>query len=161
MEKNAIESAKTDARIKKLERLYSNLGINIGESAEAYFFSALSNRNSLCGIEYKHVDSFHRKTKQLEGQYDVVLFNGEKIIVVEVKQKVHPTDIVDLIERKLPRFKILCPEFANKQIIGAIAGMVVPFDIKEEAEQKGLIVLTQLGNDVAILNNPDFVPAIF
>ena len=157
----SIESAKTDAKIKKLEQLYSSLGINIGESAEMYFFSALSNRSSLCGIEYEHVDSFHRKTKHIEGQYDVVLFNGDKIIVVEVKQKVHSNDITDFLERRLPKFKLVCPEFAHKQIIGAIAGMVIPFDVKEEAEQKGLIVLTQLGNDVEVLNKPDFTPTLF
>ena len=81
-------------------------------------------------------------------------------MIVEVKQKVHPNDISDLIERKIPNFRILFPEYAHKKIVGCLAGLVVPNDVQELAENSGLLVLSQSGEDIAILNSKDFKPAI-
>jgi hypothetical protein len=63
---------------------------------------------------------------------------------------------MDFINRKLVRFKPLFREYADKKIIGAIAGMSVPSDSYEMAAKHGLLVLTQSGENMTVMNPEGF-----
>lgn len=93
----------------------------------------------------------------MQGEYDIVLYNGEYMIVIEVKYKLHPDDVEDFLHRKLPAFKPLFPEYADQKLIGAVAGMSVPVDSYETTEKNGLLVLTQSGENISVMNPRDFV----
>jgi hypothetical protein len=60
------------------------------------------------------------------------------------------------VNRKLVKFKSLFPEYANKGIIGAVAGMSVPSDSYELAAKHGLLVLTQTGENMFVMNPEGF-----
>ena len=92
----------------------------------------------------------------LQGEYDIVLHNGGYAIVIEVKYKVHPDDVLDFVNRKLVNFKPLFPEYASKKTLGAVAGMSVPTESYRLAAKHGLLVLTQSGENLSVMNPEGF-----
>jgi hypothetical protein len=147
----------TDRKIDKLARLYGGVSENSRDVAEEFFRRGLEARQVLFGIPYDQVARLEKKTRKLQGEYDIVLYNGDYMIVIEVKYKLHPDDVEDFIRRKLPVFKPLFPEYGDKKIIGGVAAMNVPIDSYELAEKNGLLVLTQSGENISVMNPDDFV----
>ena len=146
----------TDRKIDRLAKLYGGVSENSKDVAEEFFRRGLESRTALFGIEYTEVDHLARTSKKLQGEYDIVLHNGGYAIVIEVKYKLHPDDVVDFLNRKLINFKPLFPEYASKKIVGAVAGMSVPSDSYELAAKQGLLVLTQSGENMAVMNPEGF-----
>lgn len=142
----------TERKIDKLAKLYGGVSENSRDVAEEFFKRGLEARDSLHGISYEQVGRLQKKTKKLQGEYDIVLYNGDIMIVIEVKYKLHPNDVEDFITRKLPAFKPLFPEYADKKIMGAVAGMSVPTESYELAAKQGLLVLTQSGENIVVMN---------
>jgi len=151
----------TDRKIDKLAKLYGNVSENSKDFSEDFFYRGLQKREELCGIIFDQVGRMERKTKKLQGEYDIVLYNGDTIIVIEAKYKLHPSDVQDFFDRKLPNFKLLFPEYTGKKIVGGVAGMSVPNDSAELAEKLGLIVLCNSGDLISVANSNDFVPQRF
>jgi hypothetical protein len=148
-------SKETERKIDKLAKLYGGVSENSRDVAEEFFMRGLENNSSLFGISYEQVGKLQKKTRKLQGEYDIVLYNGDAIIVIEVKYKLHPDDVKDFVNRKLVNFKPLFPEYKDKKIIGGVAGMSVPTQSYNEAAQHGLLVLTQSGDNIAVLNPKD------
>ncbi|MBS3769593.1 MAG: hypothetical protein KGY69_05010 [Bacteroidales bacterium] len=146
----------TDRKIDKLAKLYGGVSENSKDVAEEFFRRGLEARSSLFGIKYTEVDHLARTSKKLQGEYDIVLHNGEYTIVIEVKYKLHPDDVTDFVNRKLPKFKPLFREYADKRLIGAVAGMSIPSDSYELAAIHGLLVLTQSGENMSVMNPEGF-----
>ncbi len=146
----------TDRKIDKLAKLYGGVADNSRDFAEEFFKRGLEARESIFGIKYDQVDRLERKTKKLQGEYDVVLHNGEYVIVIEVKYKLHPHDVDDFINRKLKNFKPLFKEYADKKILGAVAAMAIPKNSYEAAKSQGLLVLAQSGDNISVMNPKGF-----
>ena len=146
----------TDRKIDRLAKLYGGVSENSKDVAEEFFRRGLEARSSLFGIEYTEVDHLARTSKKLQGEYDIVLHNGDYAIVIEVKYKLHPDDVLDFINRKLVNFKPLFPEYARKKVLGAVAGMSVPTDSYTLATKHGLLVLTQSGENMSVMNQEGF-----
>ncbi len=146
----------TDRKIDKLAKLYGGVSENSKDVAEEFFRRGLESRDAVFGIEYNEVDHLARKSGKLQGEYDIVLHNKAYIIVIEVKYKLHPDDVEDFVNRKLSKFKPLFSEYADKKLIGAVAGMSVPFESYERAEKYGLLVLTQSGENITVMNPDGF-----
>jgi hypothetical protein len=147
-----------DRKIDKLAKLYGGVSENSKDFAEEFFRRGLESQNELFGIEFSEIAYLEKKTKKLQGEYDIVLYNGDTMIVIEVKHKLHPRDVEIFLDRKLPNFKKLFPEYAKKAIIGGVAGMSVPNDSAGLAQDNGLLVLTQAGDNIFILNDKGFEP---
>jgi hypothetical protein len=79
------------------------------------------------------------------------MYNGHAIGLVEVKHKVHPSDIEKLVSAKLPNFRKLFPQYADFDFYLGIAGMSIPNTAADLAEKAGLAVLRQKG-DVLLMN---------
>ena len=47
-------------------------------------------------------------------------------------------------------------EYADKKLIGVVAAMSVPSSSYELAEKNGLLLLTQSGENISVMNPPDF-----
>ncbi len=156
-----LKLQKSWEKIDKLSALYGGVSENSKDVAEEFFFRGLENRKELFGIEYEYIDSMTRHKGKLQGQYDIVLYNGDKIIVIEVKYKLHPNDVDVFYNRKLPNFRALYPEFNHKKVIGAVAALSVPADSIAKALGYGFLVLTQSGNDLSVVNQSDFEPKTY
>ncbi len=151
----------TERIVKRLSKIASGLGINIGEATEDYFRSAMEHMPELAGIQIEKIDSLRRRTKKLQGQFDMVLFGKNTIVVVEVKHKLHPKDVVRFHDQSLPVFKQLYPEYSGYKILGAVAGMAFDESALAQAFEMGLLALTQSGQKISVLNPEGFQPNAF
>lgn len=78
---------------------------------------------------------------------------------MEVKSSLGVNDINELIE-DLTEFRTFFPEYSQKQLYGAVAGIEIEEGADKYAYRQGLFVLAQAGETVSILNNSDFQPKI-
>jgi len=101
-----------------------------------------------------------RIKKRLNGQtleIDVLVTNADHVLVVEVKSSLGVDDVKALME-DLTQFRQFFPEYNQKQLYGAVAGIEIEEGADKYAYRQGLFVLAQAGETVAILNNSDFQP---
>ncbi|CAN2042769.1 hypothetical protein GMMP15_910040 [Candidatus Magnetomoraceae bacterium gMMP-15] len=66
-------------------------------------------------------------------------------------------NVNDHLER-LKKFKHFFPEYINKKVVGAVAGIVVDEGVDRFAYRKGLFIIAQSGKSVEILNDYKFKP---
>jgi hypothetical protein len=101
-----------------------------------------------------------RVKKRLNGQtleIDVLVTNENHVLVVEVKSSLGVNDVKEL-QSDLNKFRQFFPEYLQKQLYGAVAGIEIEEGADRYAYRQGLFVLAQAGETVSILNNSDFEP---
>lgn len=90
-------------------------------------------------------------------EVDVVVVNSSFIVLVEVKSTLTVRDIKDHMHR-LKEFKTFFPEYGDRKVLGAVAGMVVEELADRFAEGKGLFVIRPAGDTVRLSNSAGFRP---
>jgi len=93
-------------------------------------------------------------------EIDILGVNHEYVLIVETKSTLSIDDINEVLE-DLARFKIFFPEYQDKKIIGAVAGIEITGKADRYAYQKGLFVLGQADDSVIIKNDSKFKPVVW
>ncbi|CAN2044786.1 hypothetical protein GMMP13_1580030 [Candidatus Magnetomoraceae bacterium gMMP-13] len=93
-------------------------------------------------------------------EIDILGVNTEYVMLVEVKSTLGVDDVNDHLDR-LSKFKRFMPEYADKKVIGAVAGIVIEKGVDRFAYKKGFFVIAQTGETVQILNDNKFKPKIW
>jgi len=113
------------------------------------------------GIEvekvYQRVKA-HKDGKEIE--IDILATNKEYAVLIEAKSTLGIEDVNEHIER-LKAFKKFFPEYSNRKVIGAVAGIVIEEGADRFAYRQGLFVIGQTGETVKILNDKTFKPKIW
>ncbi len=137
---------RTDAT---LERIGINLGgisDNMGYSAEDYFYNSLSDSLLLGGIQFDEIGkNVQRKSRRLEDEYDIVLYNGDCIALIECKYKAHENDLRKLMDKKVRNFRELFPNYKDYKIYLGLASFSFYPELEELATQNGVAILKQKG----------------
>ena len=81
----------------------------------------------------------------MKGEYDIILFNGDTVLLVEVKNKIRDKDIKNLKDKQIKNFRELFPNYKNYKIYGAIAGFTIKKDLIKKAKDNGFFVLQKKG----------------
>lgn len=155
------EIRETGRIVRELSREIGGIGNNIGEVAEDYFRGALENMPEFGGIKIEHVSHFGRKGKNIQAEYDVVVFGKDTLVVVEVKHKLTRNHVRNFVSGSLPKFILVFPEYSGYKILGAVAGMTTTKSAVNLAISKGLFVITQSGQKIEFLNPEEFEPKEF
>jgi len=95
-----------------------------------------------------------------ETEIDILGISDEYAVPVEVKSTLSPDDVKEYIE-KLKDFRRFFPEYADRKIVGAVAGIVIEGGADRFAYRQGLFVIAQKGENVTILNDSRFIPKEF
>ncbi len=90
-------------------------------------------------------------------EIDILAINEEYVVLIEAKSTLSVEDINEHLQN-LAEFKFFYPEYADRKVIGAVAGIVVDEGAVRYAYQAGLFVIGQSGDTVKILNDKKFVP---
>ncbi|MGK7944748.1 MAG: DUF3782 domain-containing protein [Microcystaceae cyanobacterium] len=102
-----------------------------------------------------------QRVKKREGgdtlEIDILVTNNDHVLVVEVKSSLGLENIKELMEY-LREFRHFFPEYSNKQLYGAVAGIEIEDGADRYAYRQGLFVLAQSGENVSILNDKQFQP---
>ena len=160
-EDRAIESAKTekmfqetDAKFKETDKRISQLSINIdgiartqGEITEDYFFNILDEKKVIGNLKFDNIERnlFQYVRNDMKGEYDIILFNGDTVLLVEVKNKIRDKDIKNLKDKQIKNFRELFPTYKDYKIYGAIAGFTIKKDLIKKAKDNRFFVLQKKG----------------
>ena len=113
------------------------------------------------GIEvekvYQRVKA-HKDGKEIE--IDILAINKEYAILIEAKSSLGVSDVDEHIER-LRAFKVFFPEYSDRKVVGAVAGITIEEGADKYAYRHGLFVIGQSGETVRILNDKQFRPKVW
>ncbi|MFO1429666.1 MAG: nuclease-related domain-containing protein [Candidatus Competibacteraceae bacterium] len=106
----------------------------------------------------------HKVLQRVQAEYsgrtmeiDILVVNEGYVVLVEVKSTLKVDDVRDHLKR-LTQFREFFPEYADKQVLGAVAGIVIEDQADRFAYREGLFVIGQAGDTVRILNDRQFQP---
>ncbi len=144
------------SQMKEVQGELGGIGKSNGEIAEDFFYNGLKKNMQLMSIEIEEIDrnnNRYRKNIGLKGEYDIVLTNTDVVILVEVKSKFKAQHVIKLVEKQIPKYKILYPEKKNYKVRGAIAAFTFEDKAIELAKEYGLFILTQSGENIEVVQN--------
>jgi len=149
-----------EQRSKALDKQLGELGNRLGEFVEGLVAPGAVRLFQARGIPVNGLNRDMERSNEALGlatQIDLFAINGDCCVVIEVKSKLKTDDVNEHLER-MEKFKLLFPEYADKQAFGAVAAMVMPKEVARYAYRQGFFVIAQQGESVVILNDDKFVP---
>jgi len=149
-----------EQRSKVLDKQLGELGNRLGEFVEGLVAPGAVRLFQARGIPVNGLNRDMERSNEALGlapQIDLFAINGDCCVVIEVKSKLKTDDVNEHLER-MEKFKLLFPEYADKQAFGAVAAMVMPKEVARYAYRQGFFVIAQQGESVVILNDDKFVP---
>ena len=142
--------------MKKQVKLLAHLVTHGGEFVEGLVAPAAIRLFREKGYAVQHI---HPRLKApLDGremEIDILVTDGDFVILIEAKSKVKRKDVDDHIKR-LSEFKNFFPTYKKNKALGAIAGIVFEKGVDIYAQNKGLFTIEQKGDTVQISNNNEF-----
>jgi len=140
--------------IKAMQREIGGMGNSNGEFAEEFFYNSLKETMTFAGIHFEYIsDKFARQKKmpdktEVRAQFDIVLLNGDSLALIEAKYKADEEDVKEMIEKKIPNFKFLYPEYAKHKLYLGIGSLVLKDRVVQEAKKLGIGLMEQRGDAV-------------
>jgi predicted Holliday junction resolvase-like endonuclease len=158
---------KTDEQLKKTIKKLDDVGVNLGklgivqgEVAEELFYRNV--KGLFDPLDWRFCRIRRNVKVKGYGEYDIVADEKGRVLVIEVKNKLDRRMVDEFMQKKLPRFKTLLPEYQDSRILAGIGALVVKDDVGRYAEKSGLFVLTQTSDGgVTLINRKDFRPKEF
>ena len=150
----------TDRQIKKTNKRIGDLTGSVGKIIE-HMVAGDNIIAKFQELDYKIGDYSRNKKfgrdlpKDMRGEIDLFLENGDIAILIEVKTTLETKDVRTHIER-LEKFRRASDMKGDKRrFIGAVAGAVIDGDAEEVAHENGMYVIVQSGKAVEILPTPE------
>ena len=159
--KTDLQMAETDRLVKENTLLINGISKNNGAAAEEYFYNALQHGDTSYFVQSTSRKMFgenfndvfrgeKRKTiKGYEDEYDIMLFNGRAVCIVEVKYKADSDDVLQVL-RKERTFRTNFPEHKKKKLYLAMASMSFHPLTEKACKNNGIAIMKQVGDKVVI-----------
>jgi hypothetical protein len=148
----------TDRRFQRTEQLVSKLTGKWGRFVEGIVAPAAIQMFKDRGIRIERIYQRVKAFEDNEGmEIDILGIDDTDVLAIEVKSTLSIDDVKEHLER-LEKFRRFFPEYADKQLVGAVAGIVIEENSDRFAYKKGMFVIGQSGESVRILNDEKFVP---
>jgi TPP-dependent indolepyruvate ferredoxin oxidoreductase alpha subunit len=154
----AEERKKTERQFRETDKKIGELSSKWGRFVEGLVLPAAKRMFQARGIPIYQVSprvKVERDGQQME--IDIMLVNREHVVLIEVKSTLGVEDVREHLEQ-LAKFKTFFPDYANRKVIGAVAGIVIEDGVDRFAYKQGLYVIGQNGETVEILNDDAFEP---
>jgi hypothetical protein len=154
----------TDRQIKRTDKQIGELGNRFGELAEHLVtpnitekFRALKYTFTKAGPDV----AFFSRNGAFLAEVDVWLENGEFAMAVEVKSRLRKEHVDDHLKRMEVLRGYLDERGDARKLLGAVAGAIVPPDLKNYVLRKGFYLIEQSGDTVKIDPPEGFAPRIW
>jgi hypothetical protein len=149
----------TDKKFQETRQFIKDIGKQIGgvsnsngDVAESYFISGFENFPHFAGQDYDSIaPNLTKKDKKinLQGEYDLVLYNCSSIVIIEIKYRADKEDVEQVL-KKADTFKKLFPEYKDFAIYLGLAGLHIDKSVEKEALKQGSGVIKQVGKNMVI-----------
>jgi len=154
--KLAAAFARLDAVVEGTTAELAGLSVSAGRAVESMAFDFFDKRMAFAGVTFDDIEcGVNRKKKlpdgkKVQGQYDVVLYNGAAIALIEAKNRVRMEDLDKLINEQMPRFKLFFPQYKDFKFYLGLCGMSFEDGVEETALCKGIGTLKLSGDALEI-----------
>ena len=155
----------TDRQIKEtalqLKETDSRFNSQWGKLVESLVGGNIAQKFADRGVQVQGTTQRAKKTfEDKQYEFDIIVHNGDEIIVVEVKTTLDVGKVKHFLE-KLKCFKKLFPEYANKKVYGAVAFIVADSGSDQYSENQKIFVIRATGDSASIINTQNFKPRNF
>jgi len=150
-------SSNLDRLEKKIERTNEQVfGISSsnGMYSEEYFVDAFRENPVFLGEKYDYVlcDLYPDPAlAAIYDQYDLVLRNGNTLVIMEIKYKGSLNDVRKMFH-KLETYRANYPMFKNYKTYLCLAAFCFAKGVRERAEEEGIVLIHQKGEVYEILS---------
>ncbi|GHU05581.1 hypothetical protein FACS1894147_11880 [Spirochaetia bacterium] len=146
-----LKFEKNEKRFEKMHEEIFGIGKSNGMFAEEYFFNSLEEKPVFGGTEYDHaeanVKAYYGK---VQDEFDIVLYNGNAVAIIEVKYKVQKSDVNKMVSKKVSNFRTLFPQYEKHDIYLGLGGMCFDSGVERSARELGIGLLQQVGDAVEV-----------
>jgi Holliday junction resolvase-like predicted endonuclease len=143
--------AKTIIKLDNVGASLGEMGLVQGKVAEDLFYRNV--KSLFRQRDMVFADVRRNVKKKGVAEYDIVAADGDRVLVVEVKNRLERDMVDDFLNRKIPKFMQVFPQYRNRRLTGGVAALVMQDDVGRYAEKRGLYVMTQNGEGGAMLIN--------
>ena len=151
----------TDRLFKETNKKIGDLGNRLGEFVQEMVRPAVVRLFRERGIEVhqvmRNIEAFNDEDAI---EIDLLVINQQQAIAVECKSRLSIEDVNEHLAR-MGKFKQLFSHYQDINLMGAVAGMVVPDEAAKYAYRRGLFVLVQSGDSILIRNDAKFAPKLW
>ena len=81
------------------------------------------------GVRFDEID---RNVKKRGKEYDITLFNGNTLALISVKHRLQLTDVQKFLEKDIPLFKSIFPEYKDYKVYAGVAALSMDEEAKKE-----------------------------
>jgi hypothetical protein len=129
--------------IEKVSTSVGRLSNRLGQFIEEMVYPAAVRLFQERGIDIHEVYRGVEGKRNGEGiEIDLLVVNDGDVVAIECKSNLSIDDINEHLER-LEKLKRVMPAYLNKNLMGAVTGMVIPENVAQYAYKKGLFVISQ------------------
>ncbi len=149
----------TSRQVEKATKAVDALTSKWGRFVEGLLIPAVERLFQQRGIPVEKVSprvKAHKNGRTME--IDIMAINEGYVVLIEAKSTLSVADVEEH-QQNLSAFKFFYPEYADRKVIGAVAGIVIDEGADRYAYQAGLFAIGQSGETVKILNDEKFVPS--
>jgi len=148
-QKEADERRKEiDRQMKETDKKLGKLGIRMGEIVEHMVAPNLRIKFRELGLNFPQATT-NADVEDVDNniffEIDVLLQNGDKAMLVEVKTKLTTENVKDHIRRLVKMRKYANLHGDKRTFLGAVAGVVIKSNVKNYALEQGLYVIEPSG----------------
>ncbi|MCL2763479.1 MAG: hypothetical protein FWD36_09820 [Treponema sp.] len=148
MQETDLQIKETNRQMKEYNKRFGDFTNRFGEMVEYMVAPNLRDKFNEMGFDFQKVctnNKFHDNKNNIKFEVDIMLENGDKAMLVEVKTKLTTEHINEHIERieKMRAYADLRGD--KRSFLGAAAGVVIPPGVKEYALKQGFFVIEPSG----------------
>ena len=143
----------TDRRMKETDKKIGELTNRFGELAEHLVAPSIMEKFNELNFTFEHISQNHKisdASGNLITQIDIILENGDTVMVVEIKAKPNQKDVDEHINRMEILRGRADARNDKRKYRGAIAGAIMNADVRNYAHKSGFYVIEQTGDTVKI-----------
>jgi chromosome segregation ATPase len=146
----------TDKQIEALGKQMGGLHRSLGDLIETLMASRLWEKFPQYNFNriFQRIKLLNEKKTPVT-EIDILLSDDEWAMAVEVKREPDKEDVEHHLKRMELMREYSLREISGKKLLGAIAGGVVPPDVREYAQKRGFFVLELNGEQVSLLESPE------
>ncbi|MDR0402553.1 MAG: hypothetical protein LBH35_03085 [Treponema sp.] len=160
----AQQMKETDRKLKETDRIVGDLGNRFGELAEHLVTPTMTEK--FRALQYSFTKAgpdlvFFGRDGSFLAEVDVWLENGEYAMAVEVKSKPRQEHVKHHLKRMEVLRAYLDERNDTRKLLGAVAGAIVPPEMRNYILKKGFYLIEQSGDTVKIEPPAGFKPRVW
>ena len=140
--------------MKAMQKELGGVGNSNGAVAESYFVNSFTKSMEFAGQKYDGIEQSKKKkikSLNLQGEYDLLLYNGTSVVIIEIKYTAEAKHVGWLL-KEAAVFKQLFPQYADFDLYLGLAALHFKEGAEKEAISNGVAIIKQVGENMVIFD---------